>query len=357
MNTRTVLSLLLGVAVLVGMLLFLGRDSSESSQTGELLFAELRTDINALEKITISAPGNTVIASLTAVEGRWELAERPGQPADTGKLRQLLLALADARLVEAKTSNPEYYSRLGVEDIAAADAGGTLVEIETGDNNYAVIVGDEVQGEYRYVRRPGEAGSWLIDTNPEAPARTADWLDRTLIDIDTASIHSVTIRHADGETINLVKANPGTTDFTVLDIPSDRELLYASVANASAGALDSLTLDDAAKTQSSSDAETITTFKTFDGRVIEVTAESGSDERWIRIAASYDDGLAQQFSPGSETDEAGPPTATLQDRPPPEEIRERVAALNDRVAGNRYQIPSFKYEQLTRRWSDLLKQP
>ena len=48
----------------------------------------------------------------------WTVAERDNYPADTGRLRKLLLELAEARLLEEKTSNPELYDRLKVEDIA-----------------------------------------------------------------------------------------------------------------------------------------------------------------------------------------------------------------------------------------------
>lgn len=360
MNTRTVLTLAVGLASLVAVLLLMNwRDSSSDHTRGELLFVGLREDINALEKVTITGPGGEVVASLTPVGDRWEVAER-SYPGDAGRLRQLLLSLAEAQKIEAKTANAEYYSRLGVEDVSTENAGGVLVEMQTNTNRYAIIVGDQVQGEYRYVRRPDEAGSWLIDRSPEVPRRTSDWLDPGITDIDPASVHTVRIEHPDGQVINLAKASPADTDFTVFEIPQGEELLYAGVANAIGAVLDNLSLDDVALDPLNSNQPTVTTtFKTFDGRIVEINAIQIDDQPWIQVAASYDGALAAQFAPPKEgaSEDDGPPAPVLvEDAPPAAEIVSEVATLNERVGGKRYQIPQFKYEQLTRRWDDLLKQ-
>ena len=49
-----------------------------------------------------------------ADNGRWP--QRGDYPADVAKLRKLLLALGDAKIVEEKTSSPANYPIIGVED-------------------------------------------------------------------------------------------------------------------------------------------------------------------------------------------------------------------------------------------------
>lgn len=358
MNSRSVLTLAVGVVSLVAILLLMSWRNDGGDVRGELLFEGLREDINALQKVTITGPGGEVVASLTPAGTRWEVAER-SYPGNAGRLRQLLLALAEARLIEAKTANAEYYPRLGVEDVSAMGAGGIQVDIQANENRYAVIIGDQVQGEYRYVRRAEEAGSWLVDRSPEAPGRTSDWLDPRITDIDAATIHSVRIEHPDGQIINLAKASPADSDFTVFEIPPGEELLYAGIANAIGGVLDNLSLDDVAADDVESKLAVRTTFKSFDGRIVEINAIEIDGQAWIEVAASYDSGLAARFAPPAAgvAEDDGPPIAVLAgDTPSAAEIESRVVALNERVAGKRYQIPQFKYEQLTQRWSDLLKQ-
>jgi hypothetical protein len=61
--------------------------------------------------------------------------------------------------------------------------------------------------------------SWLIDKNPELPPNAAGWLASDLLDIDTARIRSVSIRHEDGETLRLEKASAEDTSYSVLIFP------------------------------------------------------------------------------------------------------------------------------------------
>ena len=360
MNLRTVLTLAAGLAALLVVLVIADLGTDRAKAPGEPLFAGLRDDINAITSITAIAAGDEVVATLTRQGDGWGVAERDGYPADTGKLRKLLLALADARLVEAKTANPEYYTRLGVEDIRAEEASGVLVQVTTESGQYNVIVGDQVQGDYRYVRRADEPSSWLIDKNPEAPSQTADWLNDAIIDVAATLVHSVHIEHPDGQVIRLSKDNAAQTDFIVSEIPAGRELSYASVANVVGGVLDNLTLDDVSPAAEFSAAAINTSFETFDGRVIRISSEAIDANYWIQISSSYDPALAARLAP-PEVDEAndadrpavvaGESAATKSQ----EETRAAVEALTQRTQHWRYQIPQYKYEQLTRRWQDLLK--
>ena len=53
---------------------------------------------------------------LTRDDETWRLAEKAGHRANVPKVRELLLKLSRAKLLEEKTSNPEYYKRLGVDE-------------------------------------------------------------------------------------------------------------------------------------------------------------------------------------------------------------------------------------------------
>lgn len=356
MNLRTVLGLAAGLAALLAVLLIAEWVSKPPQATGEHLFAGMREDINAVTSVTATAAGDNLIATVTRQDDRWIVEERDGYPADTGKLRQLLLGLAEAQLVEAKTANREYYARLGVEDVSAEDAGGVLIRVVTPSNQYAVIVGDQTRGEYRYVRREGEAGSWLIDKSPEAPTETPKWLSATIIDIDAAVVRSVTIEHPDGQTINLEKANREARDFSVTNMPAGRELSYASVANTVGGVLDNLTLDDVAPAAELGPDAVITTFTTFDGQVIHIASKEVDSKYWIQLTGAYDAALAeQQAAPQQAETTAADAVQTATGEDKTAAAQAAIDALNERTRQWRYQIPQYKYEQLTRRWQDLLK--
>ena len=64
--------------------------------------------------------GDARVVELKRRASSWTVSERDNYPADEAKLRKLLIAIADAKLDEEKTSNPESYATLGVEDTKGA---------------------------------------------------------------------------------------------------------------------------------------------------------------------------------------------------------------------------------------------
>ena len=66
-------------------------------------------------------------------DGSWAVAEKDGYPADVEKVRQTLISLAEARIVEPKTANPDFYDRLGVEGVEDEAAGGLAVMLTGAD--------------------------------------------------------------------------------------------------------------------------------------------------------------------------------------------------------------------------------
>ena len=131
-------------------------------------FPALRENPDAVGKITLTAPAGT-ITLVRETGDRWAALERYGYPVDRKRVRDLVVALADMRLIERKTAQPERYGRLQVEAPDADKAQSQLVRLETADGKVLAeaIIGKE---RYRltgteptgtYLRRPDEAQSWL----------------------------------------------------------------------------------------------------------------------------------------------------------------------------------------------------
>ncbi len=326
MNTRQIKTLAIVLIILLaGLFATTLSNNQGDSSAGGLLFPDLKAQINDVSQVSISKADQSV--TLRNDAGKWVLAELQNYPVDTGKLRQLLLALADARKLEEKTSNPEMYERLGVED-TAADNQGTEIRIAGPDSESSLILGNLAQRKYRYARIAGETKSWLIDQNPTLPVDVSGWLLPEILNIDSSVIQSVTITHSDGKTIRIEKDHRAATDFTVPDIPDGRELSYASVVDSIAGVLRGLNLEDVAEASvaEEGDSSARTIFTTFDGLEITVDSLIRDENTWITVNATQSD---------SESDEA--------------------TEINERVGGWAYQIQSYKADQLRRRWDDILK--
>lgn len=290
--------------------------------------------LDEVTSIEIVGAGNNTVTTLDRGDDGWTVRERDGYSADLTKVRHTLLSLAEARVLEAKTANPELHDRLGVEDVQADDAGGVAVTVHGPTETTTIVVGDAAGDYRRYVRRAGENQSYMINRDPEIGETAADWLDTTVIDLASGRVREITITHPDGEIVRAAKASADETNFTVEGIPEGRSLLYDSVANAIAGALQNLTLEDVERAMDAGAEQTVTELVTFDGLRLTVTGLERDDTTWISITAA---------------------TATASQEADPAEAAAEAQTLNERLSGWRYRIASYKFQQLTRRMDDLIQ--
>ncbi len=325
MNNATTRNLAIVVAVLLTILVGLRlSEGPTETESGQALFADLRDRINSIDALVIDGPENARV-EIRRSDSDWVVASRDGYPADVAKVRSALLAIADAQVVEQKTANPERYAAIGLQEPEAEGSTGVRLAASGEGETFSVIIGNAASGTGRYVRRTGDAISLLIDKNPDVSADSSGWLDRELLDIDTGSIASVLVSHADGEEIQVEKSDPEAADFGVADIPDGRELSYPGVANGIAGALNGLELEDI-RPASEAEPATIASFTTFDGARLTVRVyPEAEDATWISIDV--------------EADESG-------------SLAEGLSAL---LANREFRIAAFRGNQLTRRWEDILK--
>jgi hypothetical protein len=332
MSSRTLVTLLIALSVLTALAIAVSFSQRAASGAGEMLVPGLKARLNEVERITVRVAGGKTVATLVRGEQGWVIAEREDHPADMGRIRRTLIALAEARILEEKTANPEFYDRLGVEDITGEAASGTELAIGTRDATTTVIIGRTGVGggDRAYARRATEATSWLVNGSFDLARDTDPWLDRALLDIAPRQIRALTISHPDGSTLRITKDTAEAADFTVADRPADRELSFPTAANTVVAAIEDLTFErvEAASGFDPGDARPIVArFETFDGLVIDISTWKLAGGERVRITASASD--AQQAGEA-----------------------QRLAA---RFGGWVYTLPDYKGEQLTRRLADLLE--
>jgi hypothetical protein len=373
MSARTLI-FLGAAAIALALLAVLGQRSNEPAARLEPqpLVPGLEPALDELQRVSLVKAGNEAVATLERQPQGWVVAERGGYPADIAKLRQALTALAEARIIERKTANPDFYERLGIADVELEAAGGVAVSLEAaGAEQFpTVIVGDAEGTEYRYVRRAGETQSYLIDRNPDLARSTPQWLDPVILDVRGARIQEVVISHPDGETVRISKQQRSETNFTVADVPEGRELQYPGVANVIGNALRELNLEDVEPaTAAIAEEQTTVEFRAFDGLVVDGTGFERDGESWVAFEASFDPELAARFATETENENENEPadaaaaevdgdSGSAASQPSTEasseEVRAEAERINRRVMGWRYRIASFQHDQMTRRMSDLL---
>jgi cell division septation protein DedD len=363
MSTRTVIVLAVALVALVLLAIFGQRTGTPSSGSGDLLVPGLTDTLGEIERVTIVKANGETVATLERRPDEWIVADKHGYVASATKLRQALTGLAEARILEQKTANAELYSRLGVEDVAGAEATGLSVTLTApGRELPTIILGNAEGAKYRYARRAGEAQSVLIDRNPDFPRSAAQWVDTVIVDVRGDRVRQATITHADGEVVSISKTGPELTNFEVAAIPTGRELSYPGVANTIGNALRELNLEDVEPAGLNPPVDpTIVEYRTFDGLVVRITGVKRNDESWVSFEASVDAEQAAQAAapPPAEpaapaADGAAPAAAPAAATPDPAAEAE---SINAKVGGWRYKIAGFQYDQMTRRMADLLKAP
>lgn len=334
------------IAILVGVEMSDRRATTSAS--GGLLFPDLKSRINDVDSLVIAAPGEEAI-TISNASGTWSVANRDDYPAQVGKIRELLLALADAQILEEKTANPERYGALGVDEPELPDSRGVRLAITGDDFGFALIVGDINQGSNRYVRVVDQPQSLLIDADPDLPDSISGWLRSELVDIESSRVSQVNIRHADDEVVEIYKSAEDETGFQVQDLPEGRELSYPTIVNGMASVLNDLELEDVRRALPG-EPQSVSRFETFDGLRLRVgvfgAEDDTEDSRWISIQAD-----ANEMAEEDETaDEDGAEDASNEN-----DAAATAAAINDRLGGWQFRVAGYKLDQLTRRWEDLLK--
>jgi hypothetical protein len=268
-------------------------------------------------------------------------------------LKKLLVDLSRAEIIEAKTANPDYYDRLGVQDVSSQGASGLMIEFAQDSGLPSLIVGKAAQGRTgQYVRLKESAASALIDRQLDIPEEQSSWLDEAIIDINDAEVVEVTIGHPDGETVKISKVSADDENFELQDIPEGRKIKSDWTVNAPANALAALTLEAVAPQQELDwSAPLRFSVMTADGLLVEteVAADPGDGESaeaggqyWIRLKAGL---YTTAVGHGEETGAGAPETVS------------RAESINAKVAGWAYRIPKYKFDSMSKRMADLLLAP
>jgi uncharacterized protein DUF4340 len=263
----------------------------------------------------------------------WLVAEKGNYPAAAGKVRQIVLAMADLTLVEPKTQRAEFYPRLEVEDagkgkstlVTLKDKSGTpLAELIIGKRRYDRL---GAGNDGVYVRKPGDPQAWLARGSLEFSDQLSSWLARRILDVPVKRIAKVTLTQPDGAKLVISRSAPDA-DFTVEDAPADAKFKSETAPREPAMALETLDLDDvkpAAEIPVPGTDVVTASFTTFDGLTVDLRLLDGDNTHWVAVSAS-----------GSGAAEA--------------EAKE----IDGKVSRWTYAIPSYKATALKTKLSDLL---
>jgi len=388
MKSKTI-GILAGITI-VGIVaaIFVNREPvSHLPKSGQLLFPQLLSMVNDVNEVVVETKDQTV--TLVRGENTWGVKEKGGYRADVEKVKQTIIGLAELRILEPKTKNPELYDRLGLQDKDQEGSLSTTVLLKTPNNPEAavVIVGNQrpAKGNPRmsdiYVRQPGDPQTWLVIGNLPLEKVAGEWLDKEITALTSKRVHRVTVTHPDGETLLVSKDKPEDLDFQLDSVPTGFKVASQFNVNNVVGTLVQLSLEDVKKEDDvnfQGHPGVSVVLETFDGLRLHLQTAKEKDKIFGKVSAEFDPALVRPVGAGSSSEkEVKVPaqdekTMELKDgqRPGekpsesspkedsvlknPEEVRKEVVALNQRVQGWAYELPTFRVENFSKSKKDLL---
>ena len=297
MMPKRLLSLLLITVAVLGIGLILTQRQQpivEGRTESGPLVPGLAAALNDVSSIRISKAKGELVAELKRSDSGWTVANRSDYPADIAKVREYLIKLSESKVRETKTSKPENYARLGVEDIASESATGLAVELGGLKEPTKLIIGVSSGGGTpgTFVRRDGQAASYLVSGDVIPDKEGQNWLAREIIDIASDQVQTVAVTAPDKSVLKLSKTDPAAFNYVVEGVPKGRALSSESAGNQTAALLSNLTLEDVLPAdQATPDAATSwsATFATYDGYLVDATLWEGAGKSWMKFAARIDE--------------------------------------------------------------------
>lgn len=310
----------------------------------EPVFTELRANPDDVASLTISSRFDTF--TFVRRDGVWFAPDKYDYPVDSEDVRELVVKLSDMRYIERKTSQPELFERLEVNDIDEELSEAVHVRMATADDKALadVIVGrpsarfidGSVSGTY--IRFPGTDEVWMASGAVNVQTRLIPWLQRTVVSLPADTVKSVRVGAGD-DAYEVVRVGEGDdVKYEIPQIPEGRTM-KGPAGPGTMRALAGVNLEDVrpvAEFTMPDDASSARV-ETRDGVAVDLTLAMVDKKPWMTVSASY------VGDPADDSDAA-------------KAARAKVDEINGRVEGWVYWIPSDVFDRLTAPIENLLQE-
>lgn len=361
--------------------------ATPTPQSGEPVFPQLMSVINDVSEILVETKEHTI--TLIRGDSQWGVKEKSGYRADVEKVKSALVGLAELRLQDPKTKNPELYDRLGLLSKEKDGSTSLTLSLKTGESPpiAQVVIGNQKPAKSNpklseiYIRKPEDPQTWLVTGNLRLDRLPEEWLDKEITALPTKRVRHVQVTHPDGEVLHLSKEKPEDMDFQLDSIPTGFKVSSTFNLNNVVGTLVQLSLEDVRKESEiefHSDNGIKAMVETFDGIRLHVQTAQVGEKVFGKFSAEFDQSLVKMTEENkpakdepqqsSEKKQEGAPTTEEKpaekkpDAPKkeesllkkPEEVQQEVAAFNTRAGGWIYELPKFRVENFAKHKKDLI---
>ena len=348
----------LAAATAVSALLALGLYASSNRWSagkveGEAFVPELTKRINSVGAIEVTQGGSTL--TIARDGSAWKVRERSGFPANAEQARTLLVALAQAQLVEPRTSIKEKLGLLELEEPTEKDAKSRRVRILDTSGS---VISDVVIGKTRfdafgsgkggiYVRRSAEAQSWLATGDPKVTAEIKDWIDTKVFTGETAKIVKVKIETPGEGELVIEKTPPPEakaedakgppkpptaaakeSKYRLASTPDGKQLKQDAKLDDIVDAFGSINLDDVRKLEAppAADKTQVVTLESEGAPTVTFRLRKDGEAQWISLIAAGEG-----------------------------DAKKMADEINAKAQGWEFKIPNWKAELIGKRPADIFE--
>lgn len=356
MNLKTLIILAIVTVFVAGIagVMIVKDQQKVSPDQRQLVFPDLSAKIDAVTEINLATKAETF--TLVKGEKSWTLREKHQYPGALDKISQLVFGIAELKTLEAKTSNPELYSKLGVEDISSPDAkslaitlkdaqGKTLAGLLVGESRVAKI--DTTRQEI-YIRKADEKQAWLVVGTLPTDKKPTQWLDKQLADVNSERIQRIEVTHPDGEKVVVFRDAAENQDYQLAEMPADKTIKSAYTLKQMASLLADLNLEDVATPDSidfAKDSSTEAVFTTFDGLKVTLTTLEKDDKHYAQFEVKF---VPDAVKPSTEKKETSGKK--------PDEVKAEAETLQNRLKNWVFEIPAHKATAILKKQADLVEE-
>lgn len=339
---RRNLAIFAGVALVCALLAFLGLHKQASTVAPKYAQTEFlpgfAAHVRQAARIHIVSKKNGAFDVAFKPSKGWVLPQKNDYPASFAMVNRTITVLERMQTVEPKTARADWLHYIGLDDPAK---GGLGIEITVSDEHGHALarlivgkstdIGDSGGAIGLFVRRPGEAQSWLVRAESEFQAIPDEWIDKSVLDdLDPAAIQSTVMTAADGKSYEVLRDSKKDMHFKLAQMPVGREIAAEEAPDGVGAALTGFAFTDVqpAKEIDFSTPVRVTT-RTFDGLSITAEVAHTGIEYWAKLSAA-------SLSNKAETAKV-------------------ARIINQRSNGWAYKLADYKGAQLTAPLESLLK--
>ncbi len=357
MSMKRLLLAVAAVTILYGAYQLSREHSPTTVVSRQLLYGDFLNTLN--DARTIKVEDFESSATMIRANAQWSIAERDGFAAKAGNIKRLLVQLGSLKILEEKTSKPENYGELGVEDLSTPEATSKLISVKDSDDNdmVSLLVGKgriakgNADRAY-YVRKTNAAQALLVNGEISAETDPNSWLDPRIANIPIARVKKMLVKPASGDPIEIVKNSRDDRFFTLQNIPPGYEITSQASVSSLGGILGSLDFEDVIRRHQLTDATATATavLETFDGLNVNMNVIPHDERAFVTFGFSYDENTVTATASPTESDDA-----TGADDDEEIDVAAQATELSTKTEQWAYVIPQYKMRLLEKTFSDFIK--